>query len=148
MSKVKVVFTISPWSPASWFIRWVLPRSRWSIALSSHCIIIQGDHAWEALPGGVRCNSVERAMEGCKEVASVEYDVPNADAAYEFLNRQLGKPYDWRAAMGLGLLPGREWTEDDSWYCYELAAGALRAGGLDIFKNISYITETALLAIK
>jgi hypothetical protein len=70
-----------------------------------------------------------------------------------FLDHQLGKPYDTTAVIGLGLsavMPflgyvaaaiassiglneiahsGRDWREQDSWFCSELIAAALEAGG-------------------
>jgi uncharacterized protein YycO len=42
---------------------------------------------------------------------------------YEFLNKQLGKPYDKTAIWGFAA--GRDWREDDSWFCSELCASGL-----------------------
>lgn len=42
--------------------------------------------------------------------------------AFEFLNAQIGKSYDWSAASGLlfKLMPNHK----DKWYCFELIAAA------------------------
>lgn len=44
-------------------------------------------------------------------------------AAKEFVYHQLGKPYDIWGALGLGL--GRDWQDDQRWFCSELMAAAL-----------------------
>jgi hypothetical protein len=50
-------------------------------------------------------------------------------AAWEtFLRAQLGKPYDWPAIFGFGL--GRNWRENDSWFCSEIQAAALEQAGI------------------
>jgi len=42
---------------------------------------------------------------------------------YEFLHEQVGKPYDTTGVVGLAV--GRDWREQDSWFCSELIAAAL-----------------------
>jgi hypothetical protein len=42
---------------------------------------------------------------------------------FDFLQAQVGKPYDVTAIAGLAL--DRNWREDDSWFCSELMAAAL-----------------------
>jgi hypothetical protein len=50
------------------------------------------------------------------------------DAAFwTFVSAQLGKPYDTWAVLGLGA--DRDWHSPDKWFCSELAAAALEAGG-------------------
>ena len=44
-----------------------------------------------------------------------------------FLNAQIGKPYDLTAIAAFPL--ERDWRELDSWFCSELAAAALEASG-------------------
>lgn len=53
------------------------------------------------------------------EFAEIECDNKKA---FEFLNAQLGKKYDWSAASGLlfKLMPNHE----NKWYCFELMAAA------------------------
>ena len=44
-------------------------------------------------------------------------------AFYDFLQAQLGKPYDKTAIIAFAF--ERDWTAPDSWFCSELAAAAL-----------------------
>ena len=48
--------------------------------------------------------------------------------ARRFLARQQGKPYDKPAIAGFAF--GRNWREDDSWFCSELCAAACEKAGL------------------
>lgn len=49
-----------------------------------------------------------------------------SDAFYQFISEQIGKPYDEKAI--LGFVAGRNWAEEDSWFCSELvAAGMVKA---------------------
>ena len=49
-------------------------------------------------------------------------------AFYEFLEAQIGKPYD---SIGiLAFLFGRNWRETDSWFCSELGSAALEEAGI------------------
>jgi len=59
---------------------------------------------------------------------SVPATSKQAAAFYDFLNAQVGKPYD---KIGiLGFLIGRAWRDTDAWFCSEMAAAALEAAGL------------------
>jgi hypothetical protein len=51
-----------------------------------------------------------------------------ANAFYDFLNAQIGKPYDKIAI--LAFLIGRDWRDTSAWFCDELAASALETAGL------------------
>lgn len=44
-----------------------------------------------------------------------------------FLEAQIGKPYDMTAILAFPLQ--RDWREPDSWFCSELAASSLEACG-------------------
>ena len=44
-----------------------------------------------------------------------------------FLQAQLGKPYDMEAIVGFAV--GRDWRAPDSWFCSELQAAALESAG-------------------
>lgn len=46
---------------------------------------------------------------------------------YDFLLAQEGKPYDMTGILAFVL--GRDWQEEDSWFCSELIAAALSACG-------------------
>ncbi len=50
---------------------------------------------------------------------------------YAFLDKQVGKPYDWRAIVAFySKIFGRDWCAEDSWFCSELVGAALIACGL------------------
>ena len=148
MSAITVLFTKRPLNPLSWLIRWAVPRSRFSLALSSHAMVIVGNDCYEAgMLTGVRVQPIQKALRGQEEVKRIVYQVPDAAAGVAWLDQQVGKPYDWRGALALAIKPGRDWAEDDCWFCYELAAGALKAAGRPVFANLSHIGETALMAI-
>ena len=149
MNTITLVFATRRWNPISWLIRWAVPRSRFALSRSSHCMIERDSVIYEAsMLHGVRCGHRDAILYGMVVVDRIHYSVPDAEAGLDWLAAQCGKRYDWRAALGLSLTPYRDWAEDDSWYCYELAAGALRAAGRDEFANLQHIGEIALMAIK
>lgn len=147
--KLKIVFTKDSYSPISWLIRWALPRSRFAFAASSHCYVVNCDKYYDAhLFKGIRAIDEKTALKGSTIVKVIEYTILNPIRVSAWLDEQIGKKYDWKGAFGLALKPSRNWAEDDSWFCYELAAAAIKVGGKDVFNNISHITETALFAIE
>lgn len=50
-----------------------------------------------------------------------------ANAYYDFVHEQLGKSYDETAIKAF--VTGRNWAEDDSWFCSELCAAGLEKSG-------------------
>jgi len=42
--------------------------------------------------------------------------------AVTYAKGQVGKPYDWKAIIGMGLR--RDWHDDSKWFCSELVEGA------------------------
>jgi hypothetical protein len=70
------------------------------------------------------------------------------DKFYAFLRDQIGKPYDDKAVIGLGL--GRDWRSPDSWFCSELDAAALCACGIfppHLADELNHVTPRDLLLI-
>src|ERR1700674_4415065 len=73
------------------------------------------------LEGGVQ----SRPMDYDKGTATRELyvplqNVPGEDKFNDFLNAQIGKPYD---KLGIvGFVFGRDWHAGDSWFCSELMA--------------------------
>ena len=65
-----------------------------------------------------------------------------------FLEAQIGKPYD---KLAIAAFPfRRDWREDDSWFCSELAAAALEAAGWfpkPLANSVNEITPRDLLLI-
>lgn len=149
MNVMTLVFTKSIWSPVSWLVRWALPRSRFAWALSSHVLVIDGEFAYEAIfPKGVQRIPMNQAMSGATMVRTINYAVLNKAAGIAWLVEQEGKPYDLKGAVGASITPDRDWANPAKWFCYELAAGALQAAGLDVFSELNHITEIPLLALK
>lgn len=61
-------------------------------------------------------------------VDRIDVPLPDEEAGIRFLLAQLWKPYDWSAILGfVGL---RDWQSPNRWYCSELCAAAMMAGGL------------------
>jgi len=149
MSTITLIFTRRAWNPISWLIRWAVPRSRFALSMSSHCLIDAGDVIYEAnMLHGVRGVSRAVALSGLTVVKTIAYSVPDAAAGIAWAISQDGKKYDWRGAFGLGLTPYRDWKDDRDWFCFEFAAAVLRASGRDAFENLAHVSETALMAIK
>lgn len=51
------------------------------------------------------------------------------DAYWRFSDAQLGKPYDSRGLVE-SFIFGRDWRQDDSWFCSEIVAAALENAGI------------------
>lgn len=148
MSAITVLFTTRRFNPISWLIRWAVPRSRFALSLSSHCIVADGMTAYEAtMLHGVRRTDLATALKGSILIDKRVYGVPDAAAGLAFAEAQVGKSYDWPGALGLGLTPGRDWKQDDKWFCYEFAAAVIHASGRPIFASLTNVGETALMAI-
>lgn len=58
---------------------------------------------------------------------SLETDDATEQRFCEFMRAQVGKPYDFSAIAGFML--GRNWRENDSWFCSELVTAALEHSG-------------------
>lgn len=54
---------------------------------------------------------------------------PQYDQFWRFSDAQMGKPYDVRGLVDSFIL-GREWRENDSWWCSELVGACGEAAGL------------------
>lgn len=65
----------------------------------------------------------------------------------QFLLDQKGKPYDKPAIWGFAF--GRNWREDDSWFCSELQMAALEAAGISprLLVASNKITPNALVGV-
>lgn len=112
----------------SWLIR-LFTFSRWS-----HCAIIQGDAVIDAtFWHGVRRSPLSEFLKHYEvEVIDVHLGA-FGEYADLWLEEQIGKKYDWTALVAL---PFRSnWHDPDRWFCSELVAAALRAGGRDLFRD-------------
>lgn len=71
---------------------------------------------------------------------------PQTESRYfDFLKRQEGKPYDSIGIVGFAL--GRNWRDNDSWFCSELVAAGLETAGYfhALFVPSNKITPSDLL---
>lgn len=71
------------------------------------------------LKGGVQRRPAGYANFARTKAIEIAVENDAAAAAFEFLNGQIGKPYDWTAIAGFAA--GRDWRDADSWFCSELA---------------------------
>jgi hypothetical protein len=149
MNEATILFSIRPWNPVSWLIRWALPVSRFKWARASHSMILDGDHVIHAtmLHGVVR-QPLAHVLRSQKVVARREYDVPDLDAGLVWARSKVGTPYDSKGALGISLKPDRQWQEDDKYFCHELCAAFIHACGRKLFDRFGHVTDTALLLIK
>lgn len=147
---ITLFFTKKNTSIFSWLIRWTLPISRFKMSASSHCFIFdheKNDVIEAVMSEGVRKTTFYTATDSRKLVRVLTFNVPDASKGLEFARSQVGKKYDIKGALGIGISPTRKWQEEDKWFCYELAAATLKAAGLDLFNNISHVSETHLFSI-
>ena len=98
--------------------------SRWSHV----CLATPDGTAIEATAAhGVQEVDVYDVIDRSSMVALGRVWCPDVPAAIAWARRQVGKPYDYFGALGLGL--HREWQQDDKWWCSELVEAALAKGG-------------------
>ncbi|WP_028449692.1 hypothetical protein [Chitinibacter tainanensis] len=103
-------------------------RSEWSHV---EVLLINSELIIGAEPGeGVIVNDLDREPPGSTVAVGVVIDrlVPNPERATDFLIAQIGKKYDWTGLIGW-LFKGRNWQEPNKWFCSELVAAMLIAGG-------------------
>ena len=150
MSTLTILFVRRPWwHIGAVLIRWALPVSRFKWARASHSIVQYNGFAYHAtMRHGVVKEPIEQALKGQQVIARRDFDVPNPQAGIDWLDTQIGKPYDWRGAVGVSLSPDRVWGSEESWFCHELCAAALRAGGRHLFIESGHVNDSALLLVK
>lgn len=119
------------WSPGIRAVTW----SPWSHVAT----VLNKNLIYESLfKTGVIRNSLDAVLKRATKFEFIEYDSDNR-LLMQFLEAQVGKPYDWTAVIGIGL--HRDWQEDDSWYCSELHAAAYVHSGLTLIdKKCSRVT--------
>ncbi|WP_345815290.1 YiiX/YebB-like N1pC/P60 family cysteine hydrolase [Paraburkholderia sp. PREW-6R] len=124
---MKIAFCTSD-DPGSAIIR----AATWSEFSHVAQVLPDGERVVEAVLPGVRVTSIEQLVRNHTRISLV--DIPCADegAAAEAALSQVGKPYDWRALLGIGL--HRDWQSDEKWFCSELLAWCLAQGGKRLFR--------------
>lgn len=108
--------------PGSYLIR-AVTWSEWS-----HCELLlpDGRLLGAAAPHGVGYDTMDNRLSIASAAAVMRFP-GDADAAVRFATEQLGKPYDFKGVVGIGL--HRDWEEDSSWWCSEFVGKALLEGG-------------------
>jgi hypothetical protein len=86
------------------------------------------DDVQMGVPKGVQIRPAQYVKGDSLQRISIPCTDAQQNAYYDFLNAQLGKPYDETAIAAF--VVGRDWRAPDSWFCSELAAAALEASGL------------------
>jgi hypothetical protein len=87
-------------------------------------------------------NWKERVVVGLKAI-----DPAEERRFYNFLHDQLGKPYDTTAIWGF--VSGRDWRDQDAWFCSELQAAALETAGVlpSLYTPRNKITPAGLATV-
>ena len=67
-------------------------------------------------------------------VYSVQVTEEQKEKIEEFLQRQLGKPYDWLGILGFPLR-SLKLERKDRWFCSELVFTAFKQAGVELLKN-------------
>ncbi|MCC8341628.1 hypothetical protein LNN35_02285 [Pseudomonas stutzeri] len=84
-------------------------------------------------PSGVVRQSMAERLRLASQAALVEFSVRDRNAVLDAAASQLGRPYDWLGVAGIALR-GRDWQEDDCWFCSELVAWSFSAAGDPLFR--------------
>jgi len=127
---MRIIFARRP-TLGSALIRW-FTWSRWShvaVTFDGHTVI---DTTFKH--GGAKVHSWRAFTDDYADREILDMPLPDEAAAERWLLRQLHKPYDWTALVGL-VLRSRRWADADSWFCSELVAAACAAGGLPLFRE-------------
>lgn len=78
----------------------------------------------KGVPSGVQIRPVDYAPFVRKLIVPLPCDPKTAANFYTFVQSQIGKPYDSTAILAFAF--GRNWQEEDSWFCSELVAAGLQ----------------------
>lgn len=82
-----------------------------------------------ALPvSGVAAYDPKVRFAECSRYEIIPVEV--SDRAIAAAISQVGKPYDWTGALGVGV--NRNWQDERRWFCSELAAWCLLKGGMEL----------------
>lgn len=98
--------------------------------------------------GGVMVREADYTRFSRTVIVRLPAPQPVVDAYMGFLQEQLGKPYDTLAIEAFVL--GRDWRDDDKWFCDELVfAGLERSGFLThpLPTGISRLTPSDLMLV-
>jgi uncharacterized protein YycO len=99
--------------------------------------VLPGDRVIETTwSNGVRERGLSSLQEDALRYAMFEIALHDEVAAETFLREQIGKPYDKMALLGIGF--GRDWQNDNAWYCSEMITTAIAKGGYAMYGADAY----------
>lgn len=124
---LQVVFSRRDYNPGSAIIR----AGTWSDWSHVEAVIDNQRLLGAAWPAGVAYVDMAHRLSLASHAAIMTFPC-NRDAAFAFMTGQIGTHYDLAGAIGLGL--HRDWQKPDAWFCSELVAAALRAGGFEPYE--------------
>ncbi len=80
-------------------------------------------------------------------VMQIETSAGQERQFYDFLMPQVGKPYDSTAIWGF--VAGRDWRNDDAWYCSELGTAAIEVSNICpvLYTPRNKVTPAALATV-
>lgn len=81
-------------------------------------------------PEGVVMRPMSEALKHASEHEIISIPVKNVRATLDFMRCQLGKKYDTSGLFSF--VTKRDWQSPDKWFCSELVASALAAGGTQV----------------
>lgn len=134
---MKLVLCTHHRSFTAWFLRFVM-WSKWShsaIYDEERCCVYDSTF----IHGGVKKWSEKEFFANNPIFELRPADVPpeRVPESRNWLENQLGKPYDWTAL--LGFISRRKWQEDDSWFCSELSEAFRALFGIPRFRFGSWL---------
>lgn len=99
----------------------------------SHCAIIDGNEIIEAAAKhGVRRRLLAELIAESSKYEILDFVCDDPSKIHEAASNQIGKPYDWFGAIGLGI--HRNWQDQNKWFCSELVAWAFHSAGYSLFR--------------
>ena len=125
---VKLVFMRSNLI-GSKFIRFMT----WSQYSHVGVLLPDGNVVEARYPEGVIMRRLDLAVEHATDYEIVKIPVKNPKAVYDFMKDHLGKKYDLSGLFAF--LTKRDWQNLDKWFCSELVASALKAGGCPVARE-------------
>lgn len=90
-------------------------------------------------PAGVQIRPPGYAKFATQVVFTVPATPVQEGAFYDFLHKQIGKPYDHSDI--LGFVTGRNWRQEDAWICSELVS---RAGEMSSIMPFVYLAANKI----
>lgn len=123
MAEIRLQFSRQA-DPVSSLIAWMgsAPFSHTDIILPDGNLLGARSDRVVGKPPGVQIRPPGYAKFAARVIFTLQCTDAQAGAFYDFLHKQIGKPYDkWTI---LGFVTGRNWRQDNAWICSELVVRA------------------------